>query len=295
MAQPVRLNPRIAPRIAEADLVIYAPGTQHSSLFPSYLTPGLSDEIARNLRAVKLLITNIQTDAEIAGSSAVDIIGRAVYYLKEKGRLNLPTPCLITHYLVNDPGQRESEAPYIPLGRLESLEDPRVVRIGHYEDGVSGRHDANKVLLPFVESFLARARRPSVAVWLYDADSPNKVSQALVEMVRAGATDLPASLAVYYGGRSPLDARFTDLLPFRAVWLGAEGPGAACTSASKRRATTTSSSSSVRGCTTARISSTSRRTCRAAGSTPCGVAAGCRCVTFRTRCTSSIGGIGCAA
>ena len=36
-------------------------------------------------RAIKLLITNIQTDAEITGSSAVDIIDRAVFYLKEKG------------------------------------------------------------------------------------------------------------------------------------------------------------------------------------------------------------------
>jgi 2-phospho-L-lactate transferase/gluconeogenesis factor (CofD/UPF0052 family) len=36
--------------LAEADLIIYAPGTQHSSLFPSYLTPGISDAIAGNLQ-----------------------------------------------------------------------------------------------------------------------------------------------------------------------------------------------------------------------------------------------------
>ena len=54
--------------------------------FPSYLTPGLTQAIAANVRAIKLLITNIQADAEIAGSSAVDIVGRAVHYLKEKGR-----------------------------------------------------------------------------------------------------------------------------------------------------------------------------------------------------------------
>src|SRR5262249_40912276 len=67
----IAINPRLVQKLADADLIIYAPGTQHSSLFPSYLTPGLSDVIARNLRAIKLLITNIQTDAEIAGSSAV--------------------------------------------------------------------------------------------------------------------------------------------------------------------------------------------------------------------------------
>ena len=36
-------------RIAQADLIVYSPGTQHSSLFPSYLTDGLSEAIAGNL------------------------------------------------------------------------------------------------------------------------------------------------------------------------------------------------------------------------------------------------------
>ena len=106
----VALNPRLAEQVSSADLIIYAPGTQHSSLFPSYLTPGLNVAIARNLRAIKLLITNIQTDAEIVGSSAVDLISRALYYLNEKGTRALPTPCLITHYVVNDPGIRKPQS-----------------------------------------------------------------------------------------------------------------------------------------------------------------------------------------
>ena len=51
-------------RIAEADLLIYAPGTQHSSLLPSYLTRGVGEAIEANLRAIKLLITNLREDAE---------------------------------------------------------------------------------------------------------------------------------------------------------------------------------------------------------------------------------------
>ncbi len=43
------MNPRVAEKIASAALIIYGPGTQHSSLFPSYLTPGLGDAIAGNL------------------------------------------------------------------------------------------------------------------------------------------------------------------------------------------------------------------------------------------------------
>ena len=78
----------------------------------------------------------------------------------------------------------------MPLGHLDTLEDPRLVRIGHYEDGVSGRHDASKVLTPFLQSFLSQRRRQRIAVWLYDAASLNKLSQSVLEMLRAGIQDL---------------------------------------------------------------------------------------------------------
>ena len=125
------LNPRLRASLAAADLIIYAPGTQHSSLFPSYLTKDLSRAIASNLTAIKLLVTNIQADAEISGSTAVDIVERAVYYLKEKGKLPLPVPTLITHYIINDPRVPETDVPgaYVPLGRLDTL---RALRLTHH-------------------------------------------------------------------------------------------------------------------------------------------------------------------
>ena len=142
-----------------------------------------------NLGAIKLLITNIQTDAEIAGSSAVDIIERALYYLNDKGRRTLPTPCLITHYIVNDPGHVETASPYVPLGQIETLEDPRLVRIANYEEGVSGRHDAAKILGPFIRSLVDKRQRQRLAVLLHDAGSLNKVTQTLIEMVRGGIAE----------------------------------------------------------------------------------------------------------
>jgi 2-phospho-L-lactate transferase/gluconeogenesis factor (CofD/UPF0052 family) len=221
----VRLNPRLASAIADADLIIYAPGTQHSSLFPSYLTPGLSAAIARNLKAIKLLITNIQADAEIAGSSAVDIIDRALYYLKGKGAAPTPTPCLITHYIVNDPGRTEQAAPYVPLGQIDTLEDPRLVRIANYEDGVSGRHDAAKILGPFIQSFVDRRTVQTVAVLLHDAGSVNKITQSILEMVRGGLRDLPVDVTVFYAGE-PLDPSFVASLPLRVRALNPADPDA---------------------------------------------------------------------
>lgn len=216
----IGINPRLVSAVVKADLIIYAPGTQHSSLFPSYLTPGLSQAIAANLKAVKLLVTNIQTDAEITGSSAVDIIERAVFYLKEKGRLSIPTPCLITHYLLNDPQKGESDSPYVPLGRLESLEDPRLIRVGNYEEGATGRHDATKILGPFVDAYVKRWDAVQrVAVYLHDAGSTTKVVQSILEMVRGGMADLPVEIAVFHDGPSALEASFVNSLGFPVTWF----------------------------------------------------------------------------
>lgn len=208
------MNPRLAARLAEADLIVYAPGTQHSSLFPSYLTAGLSAAIAANARAVKLLITNIQSDAEIAGSSAVDIIERAVFYLKDKGRRQTPTPALVTHYLLNAPQSGDAGETYVPLGRLDALQDPRLVRIGQYEQPGSGTHDAAKVLGPYVASLLGR--RPQhrrVAILLHDAGSADKLAQTLLEMIRGGLTDHPVDVTVFCETDEPLDRSFVSSLP----------------------------------------------------------------------------------
>lgn len=220
----IPVNPRLVDKIARADLIVYSPGTQHSSLFPSYLTRGLSRAIAANLTALKLLITNIQSDAELTDATAVDIVQRAVYYLREKGRLPISTPFLITHYLFNDPRGGREEAPYVPLGRLDALEDPRLVRISNYEDGVTGRHDPSKVLTPFLHSFLAEPVKQRVAVLLHDSGSRSKVTQTLLELVRAGLARVPAVTEVFYGGTDKIEDEFVAGFPFRVHYLGAE-PG----------------------------------------------------------------------
>jgi 2-phospho-L-lactate transferase/gluconeogenesis factor (CofD/UPF0052 family) len=209
------LNPKVSSALEKAHLIIFAPGTQHSSLLPSYLTAGLGEAIAANLTAIKLLVTNIQEDAEITGRSAVELIDRAVFYLRDKGRLRTPAPCLITHSLLNDPARTNAEAPYVPLGRLESLEDPRLIRIANYEAGSTGRHDATKVLAPYLDGLVARAHAVQrVAVVLAETQSPNKIAQTLLEMVRGDVTSLPIALEVFHSADAPLDPDFLGRLPF---------------------------------------------------------------------------------
>jgi 2-phospho-L-lactate transferase/gluconeogenesis factor (CofD/UPF0052 family) len=212
-------NRELLAKLRDADIIVYAPGPQHSSLFPSYLTPGVGAAIAHNLRAFKILITNLQGDADMAESSAVEIIERAVYYLREKGRLSLPPPCLVTHYLINDPQHSEDRDVYLPLGLVDTIEDPRLVRIGNYEDGVTGRHDATKLLQPFVRSFL-RDRRLRVGIMLLGSNSINKISQTLIEMVRSDFGDLDVDATVFYESPDSLPADFLTRLPFQVsnIW-----------------------------------------------------------------------------
>ena len=89
----------------------------------------------------------------------------------------------------------------MPLGPTEAIEDPRLVRIGNFEDGVSGRHDAARVLGPFIASIAGRASRTRVAVLLHDDESMNKIAQTLLEMIRGGLSGVPVDVTVFYPGR----------------------------------------------------------------------------------------------
>ncbi len=212
-AAPIRANPVVLERLASADLVIYSAGTQNSSLLPSYLTPGVGEAIAGNLGALKLLITNIHEDAEIPDLSAVQLIDRAVFHLQRRGELATPAPWLITHYMLNDPASREASRPYVPLGSVEALEDPRLVRIGHYEDGVSGRHNAEKVLTPYLRRLLDIRPPQRVTVALLETESLNKLSQTILEALRAGIGQMGLEWRFVYHSPRTLDAHITDELP----------------------------------------------------------------------------------
>jgi 2-phospho-L-lactate transferase/gluconeogenesis factor (CofD/UPF0052 family) len=92
------LAPAAALAIADADIILYGPGTQHSSLLPSY-------RIARQALAgapapVKAMVMNLDNDNDIQGLSASDVVDLA---LRHGGN--------ITHILA-DNAQR------LPAGQL---------------------------------------------------------------------------------------------------------------------------------------------------------------------------------
>jgi hypothetical protein len=231
---PVPLNERLGKQIEAADVIVYAPGTQHSSLYPSYLTAGISDRIAANQRAIKLLVTNLEADAEIGGASAVTLVERALYYLTQKGTRPRPAPYLVTHYLLNDPGEEGGDRPYVPLGQVEAFEDPRLLRIGYFEEGITGRHDAAKILEPFIASLAAAPVRPRVGILVYGVTSVNKLVQTLLEFLRAGGDTL-ATVKVFAAHATLIDDDWLARLPFPVTLCDTEDAAEAAVREAARR------------------------------------------------------------
>ncbi len=92
----VEINPRAEQALKDAKLIIYGPGTQHSSLFPSYLTEKISESIASNTVAEKVFVANIRKDFEIQGETVESLTQKLVYYVNRKGRTAFKLNDLIT-------------------------------------------------------------------------------------------------------------------------------------------------------------------------------------------------------
>jgi 2-phospho-L-lactate transferase/gluconeogenesis factor (CofD/UPF0052 family) len=73
-----QLSKPAAEAIAGADIILYGPGTQHSSLFPSYRIAAAA--LAAAPAPVKALVMNLDIDNDIQGFSASDVADRAFAY-----------------------------------------------------------------------------------------------------------------------------------------------------------------------------------------------------------------------
>lgn len=94
------LNLNLKKEILNSDVIIYGPGTQFSSLFPSYLTKDLGMIISQNTRALKIFISNIKMDNDIKNLSANQIFDNSYYYLNNKLKTNINKKKLFTNILI---------------------------------------------------------------------------------------------------------------------------------------------------------------------------------------------------
>lgn len=131
--------------LRDADVIIYAPGTQHSSLYPTYLLRGIADAIGENRKALKVFVTNIGADFETPDYVASDYILGAFQYLRASTETPWSETDLFTHNLVNDGVAGLASAVDVDLGRLEKHPVP-LVRKPLTTEALRGRHDGESVV-----------------------------------------------------------------------------------------------------------------------------------------------------
>ena len=150
MSRQVTITSKVERSIREADIIIYSPGTQHSSLYPSYITKGLTDSIVANKKAFKVFVTNIGEDYETPSYIANDFINGAIRYLRMGSPHNVAVNDIISVALVNNSFSNKEMEKYV------NYDEPALEKIGckiildAFENSKDpGKHDG-KMLASFI-------------------------------------------------------------------------------------------------------------------------------------------------
>jgi 2-phospho-L-lactate transferase/gluconeogenesis factor (CofD/UPF0052 family) len=75
--------------LSRSDMILFAPGTPYSSLYPSYLTEGVGAAVSQSRVRVKALLINLNPDNDTQSETPNDFFANTIRYL------NVPNP--ITH------------------------------------------------------------------------------------------------------------------------------------------------------------------------------------------------------
>jgi 2-phospho-L-lactate transferase/gluconeogenesis factor (CofD/UPF0052 family) len=159
----VSVSPAVKLALQQADIIIYSAGTQHSSLYPTYLSAGLAQTIADNRHAFKAFVTNIGADYETPSYQASDYIHGAHRYLNLGDSRNYSMSELFDVILVNNSRLKADET-YVEFDE-NGFADVPVMRIvdGFESLQAHGKHDGAKVVQTILDLGEARAVQACVS------------------------------------------------------------------------------------------------------------------------------------
>lgn len=149
----VAVSPGVQLSLQQADIIIYSAGTQHSSLYPTYLSTGLAQAIADNKTAFKAFVTNIGADYETPMYSASDYIRGAHRYLNLADARKYSMAELFDAILINQSRLKADET-YVDFDEsgFNGINVRRVV--DSFESSTSpGKHDGKKVVQTIVDLY----------------------------------------------------------------------------------------------------------------------------------------------
>jgi 2-phospho-L-lactate transferase/gluconeogenesis factor (CofD/UPF0052 family) len=153
-------SPGVRLALEQADIIVYSAGTQHSSLYPTYMSRGLAETIAGNRGALKVFVTNIGADYETPSYRASDYIRGAYKYLRLAEGRQYAIPELFTAVLINN-GRRKADETYVDYDE-ENYADIPVRRIVDDFESVDapGKHDGGRVIERILDLYDETAARP---------------------------------------------------------------------------------------------------------------------------------------
>ena len=139
----VPISESVTYTLKQADVIIYSAGTQHSSLYPSYISTGLSETIANNKKATKIFITNIGADYETPQYQASDYLLGAFKYLNLTDKKNYRMEELFDYIFINK-GKNLNSSSYVKYDE-EGFKDIKIKKIiKNFESKSSpGKHDGD--------------------------------------------------------------------------------------------------------------------------------------------------------
>ena len=142
----VAVSPGVRLALQQADIIIYSAGTQHSSLYPTYLSAGLAQSIADNKSAFKVFVTNIGADYETPSYKASDYIRGAHRYLNLSDARSYDMNELFDVVLVNQSRLKADET-YVEFDEAGFADVPVRRVMDAFESPASpGKHDGARVV-----------------------------------------------------------------------------------------------------------------------------------------------------
>lgn len=142
----VEVSAGVKHALQQADIIVYSAGTQHSSLYPTYLSSGFASAIADNKTACKFFVTNIGADYETPSYKASDYILGAHRYLNLSDQRSYRMEELFDYVLVNESHLKADET-YVDFDRSAFASIPVAMVTDAFESEVlPGRHDGLKVV-----------------------------------------------------------------------------------------------------------------------------------------------------
>ncbi|MDW8355766.1 MAG: 2-phospho-L-lactate transferase CofD family protein [Bryobacterales bacterium] len=135
-----QINPRAREALLAADVIIYGPGTQHSSLFPSYMTEGVAEAIMANRQADKIFVGNIRRDYDIQQEDANELARKFMHAMSRKGQIAVNWPDVVSHFFLQHPGDEtgSEHARYIPFDHTTFPFPLETVRLKDWESEAGG-------------------------------------------------------------------------------------------------------------------------------------------------------------